>query len=53
MFHPLMGSLEVKWQADVHEAGRVLFATAECLLVLQTMHLRLSEKLLIQLILHD
>lgn len=53
MLHPLMGSLEVKWQADVNKAGRVLFAAAECLLVLQTMHLCLSEKLLIQLILSD
>lgn len=53
MLHPLMGSLEVKWQADVNKAGGVLFATAECLLVLQMMHLCLSEKLLIQLILRD
>lgn len=53
MLHPLMGSLEVKWQADVNKAGRLLFATAEWLLVLQMMHLNISEKLLIQLILSD
>lgn len=34
MLHPLMGSLEVKWQADVNKEDRVLFAAAECLLVL-------------------
>jgi len=34
MLHALMGSLDGKWQADVSKADRVLFAAAECLLVL-------------------